>query len=164
VTEPNLIEFAAAVALTLTSIDTTNTDDPDTLFGEHATAEYVAEKLTDVGTRSAYVESGGRIGTTSSCGSRAPTGTGALLIHGHLDVRRIVGLRRRQRLGSSQIGGRPRLPALTVHAVLVRCRINRLTHIDRLTGGPLRRYEHAYPGSLSGDVRAFVAEHSEGFS
>lgn len=36
----------------------------------------------------------------------------------------------------------------TVHAVLVRCRINRLSHIDRVNGEPLRRYEHPHPGSL----------------
>jgi hypothetical protein len=40
------------------------------------------------------------------------------------------------------------VPASTVHAVLTRCRINRLSHLDRVTGEPLRRYEHAYPGSL----------------
>ena len=40
------------------------------------------------------------------------------------------------------------MPASTVHAVLVRCRINRLSHIDRVTGEPLRRYEHPHPGSL----------------
>lgn len=32
--------------------------------------------------------------------------------------------------------------------MLVRCRINRLTYIDRVTGEPLRRYEHPYPGSM----------------
>jgi transposase InsO family protein len=63
-------------------------------------------------------------------------------------VRRIVGLRWRQRLGPVQIGGRLGLPASTVHAVLVRCRINRLHRIDRVTGEPLRRYEHEYPGSM----------------
>lgn len=63
-------------------------------------------------------------------------------------MRRIVDLRWRQRLGPMQIGGRLGLPASTVHAVLTRCRINRLSHIDRVTGEPLRRYEHAYPGSL----------------
>lgn len=36
----------------------------------------------------------------------------------------------------------------TVHAVLVRCRINRLTHIDRATGEPIRRYEHERPGDM----------------
>jgi transposase InsO family protein len=63
-------------------------------------------------------------------------------------VRRIVRLRWRQRLGPVQIAGRLGMQASTVHAVLVRCRINRLSHIDRVTGEPLRRYEHPHPGSL----------------
>ena len=40
------------------------------------------------------------------------------------------------------------MPASTVHAVLVRCRINRLSRIDRVTGEPIRRYEHDRPGAL----------------
>ncbi|MFB9685989.1 IS481 family transposase [Amycolatopsis plumensis] len=63
-------------------------------------------------------------------------------------VRAIVRLRWRHRLGPVQIGGRLGLPASTVHAVLTRCRINRLSRIDRVTGEPLRRYEHDHPGSL----------------
>jgi transposase InsO family protein len=63
-------------------------------------------------------------------------------------LRRIVGLRWRHRLGPVQIAGRLGIPASTVHAVLTRCHINRLSHIDRVTGEPLRRYEHAHPGSL----------------
>src|SRR5699024_5096486 len=63
-------------------------------------------------------------------------------------VRRIVALRWRKRLGPVQIAGRLGVPASTVHAVLVRCRINRLNYIDRVTGEPLRRYEHPYPGSM----------------
>ena len=47
-----------------------------------------------------------------------------------------------------QIGGQLGLPPSTVHAVLVRCRINRLSRIDRVTGEPIRRYEHPHPGSL----------------
>jgi len=35
-----------------------------------------------------------------------------------------------------------------VHAVLVRCRISRLAHLDRVTGQPVRRYEHDHPGQL----------------
>jgi transposase InsO family protein len=62
--------------------------------------------------------------------------------------RQIVSLRWRRRLGPVQIGGRLGLPPSTVHAVLVRCRINRLSHIDRVTGEPIRRYEHPHPGSL----------------
>jgi transposase InsO family protein len=65
-----------------------------------------------------------------------------------LVVRQIVRLRWRHRLGPVQIGGQLGVPASTVHAVLVRCRINRLSRIDRVTGEPLRRYEHDHPGSL----------------
>lgn len=63
-------------------------------------------------------------------------------------VRRIVRLRWRRRLDPVQIAGELGVPASTVHAVLVRCRINRLSHIDRVTAQPLRRYEHPHPGSL----------------
>jgi transposase InsO family protein len=63
-------------------------------------------------------------------------------------MRRIVKLRWHKRLGPVQIAGQLAVPASTVHAVLTRCRINRLSHIDRVTGEPLRRYEHAHPGSL----------------
>jgi hypothetical protein len=31
----------------------------------------------------------------------------------------------------------------------VRCRINRLTRLDRATGEPIRRYEHEWPGDLT---------------
>jgi transposase InsO family protein len=63
-------------------------------------------------------------------------------------VRRIVHLRWKQRLGPIQIGDRLGVPASTVHAVLVRCQLNRLSHIDRATGEPIRRYEHEHPGDL----------------
>ena len=63
-------------------------------------------------------------------------------------VRKIVRLRWRQRLGPVQIGGQLHMPASTVHAVLVRCTINRLSHVDRVSGEPIRRYEHDRPGSL----------------
>ena len=63
-------------------------------------------------------------------------------------VKRIVKRRWRSRLGPVQIAGELGLPASTVHAVLVRCRISRLSHIDRVDGEPIRRYEHNYPGSL----------------
>jgi transposase InsO family protein len=63
-------------------------------------------------------------------------------------VKQIVALRWRRRLGPVQIAGRLGLPVSTVHAVLVRCRLNRLGRIDRVTGEPLRRYEHDHPGSL----------------
>jgi transposase InsO family protein len=63
-------------------------------------------------------------------------------------VRKIVHLRTKHRLGPVQIGDRLGMQASTVHAVLVRCRLNRLTHLDRVTGEPIRRYEHAHPGDL----------------
>jgi transposase InsO family protein len=63
-------------------------------------------------------------------------------------VRKIVHLRWKQRLGPVQIGDQLGMPASTVHAVLVRCGLNRLSHIDRATGEPIRRYEHARPGDL----------------
>ncbi|MDN7123268.1 helix-turn-helix domain-containing protein, partial [Nocardioides sp. ChNu-153] len=63
-------------------------------------------------------------------------------------VRRIVRLRWRQRLGPVQIAAHAGVPASTVHAVLVRCGISRLSYIDRVTGEPLRRYEHPHPGAL----------------
>ncbi|MBM0276738.1 IS481 family transposase [Micromonospora tarensis] len=63
-------------------------------------------------------------------------------------VRKIVHLRWKQRLGPVQIAGQLAMPASTVHAVLTRCRINRLTHIDRATGEPIRRYEHDRPGAM----------------
>ncbi|OMH36125.1 transposase, partial [Tersicoccus sp. Bi-70] len=78
----------------------------------------------------------------SSRPHRSPTRTPS-----HL-VRRIVSLRWRHRIGPVQIGARVGVPASTVHAVLVRCRLNRLSRIDRVTGEPLRRYEHDHPGSL----------------
>ena len=62
--------------------------------------------------------------------------------------RQIVRLRWRQRLGPVQIAGQLGVPASTVHAVLVRCRINRLGNIDRVTGEPIRRYERERPGEL----------------
>ena len=72
------------------------------------------------------------------CPSRTPTRV----------VRRIVALRWRHRLGPVEIGARLGVPASTVHAVLVRCRLNRLSGLDRVTGEPIRRYEHDHPGAL----------------
>jgi len=63
-------------------------------------------------------------------------------------VKQIVKARWRRRLGPAQIAGELGLPASTVHAVLVRCRLNRLSRIDRVTGEPIRRYEHDRPGAL----------------
>jgi transposase InsO family protein len=70
--------------------------------------------------------------------------------------RKIVHLRLKQRLGPVQIAAKLNVPASTVHAVLVRCRLNRLTYIDRVTGEPARRYERSRPGELlHADVTKF---------
>jgi acetylornithine deacetylase/succinyl-diaminopimelate desuccinylase-like protein len=88
---PPTTALAEEEAVTLTSelirIDTTNTGDPDTVVGERAAAEYVAEKLAEVGYETTYVESGapGR-GNVIARLAGADSSRGALLIHGHLDV------------------------------------------------------------------------------
>lgn len=63
-------------------------------------------------------------------------------------VRKVVHLRWRHRLSPLAIASRLSMPASTFHAVLVRCRLNRLSHIDIRTGENIGRYEHDRPGSL----------------
>ncbi len=90
-----------------------------------------------------YVEMGeAGMGDRSSRPHYSPNRTSQRL------VRRIVDLRWRHRLSPLAIASRLAMPASTVHAVLVRCRLNRLSHIDIRTGEPIRRYEHDHPGSL----------------
>jgi transposase InsO family protein len=59
-----------------------------------------------------------------------------------------VHLRWTQRLGPAQIAPHVGRAPSTVHAILVRCRISRLGDVDRVTGQPVRRYEHPHPGDL----------------
>ncbi|WP_026189407.1 M20/M25/M40 family metallo-hydrolase [Salinispora mooreana] len=70
----------------LLRIDTTNTGDNDTSVGERRAAEYVAEKLAEVGIDSVLYESAPR---RANLVARIP-GTDrtrpGLLVHGHLDV------------------------------------------------------------------------------
>jgi transposase InsO family protein len=63
-------------------------------------------------------------------------------------VRLIVRDRMRLHLGPIEIGARRSMPASTVHRVLTRCKLHRLTNLDRVTGEPVRRYEHPHPGDL----------------
>jgi transposase InsO family protein len=63
-------------------------------------------------------------------------------------VRKIVHLRWKQRLGPVQIAAQAGVAPSTVHKVLVRCKISRLSHVGRVSGEPIRRYEHDHPGSL----------------
>jgi transposase InsO family protein len=62
--------------------------------------------------------------------------------------RRIAGLRVARRLGPARIAFRLGLNPSTVHKVLTRYGCPRLAHLDRATGTPVRRYEHAAPGDL----------------
>jgi transposase-like protein len=63
-------------------------------------------------------------------------------------TKRIVSLRLRKRLGPVQLAAHVGVAPSTVHRVLRRCRLNRLAHVDRATGEPVRRYEHAHPGAM----------------
>ncbi len=63
-------------------------------------------------------------------------------------VRKLVHLRWKKRLGPVAIGAKLNMPPSTVHAVLNRCHLNKLHHVDVRTGEVVRRYEHATPGSL----------------
>jgi acetylornithine deacetylase/succinyl-diaminopimelate desuccinylase-like protein len=74
------------LAAELIRIDTTNTGDTATGAGERLAAEYVAEKLSDVGIASQLIES--EPGRTSLV-ARIPgrdRNRGGLVMHGHLDV------------------------------------------------------------------------------
>lgn len=82
------------------------------------------------------------MGDRSSRPHRSPTRTAPQA------VKKIVALRWRQRLGPVTIGAILGMPASTVHAVLVRAKVNRLHHIDIRTGEVVRRYEHEKPGAL----------------
>ncbi|WP_198680916.1 M20/M25/M40 family metallo-hydrolase [Lentzea terrae] len=90
-TTGNALALAEDEAITLVSelirIDTTNTGDPATLVGERKAAEWVAEKLSEVGYETTYVESGakGRGNVIARLAGADPS-RGALLVHGHLDV------------------------------------------------------------------------------
>ena len=63
-------------------------------------------------------------------------------------VRKVVHLRWKQRLGPVGIAAKVGLAPSTVHRILVSCQINRLWHVDRVTGEPVRRYEMSRPGEL----------------
>jgi acetylornithine deacetylase/succinyl-diaminopimelate desuccinylase-like protein len=75
------------LASELIRIDSTNTGDPSTVVGERAAAEWVAEKLGEVGYETTYVESGAKgRGNVIARLAGADRARGALLVHGHLDV------------------------------------------------------------------------------
>ncbi|MFI7241685.1 IS481 family transposase [Streptomyces qinglanensis] len=61
---------------------------------------------------------------------------------------RICKLRRERKLGPARIGPILDIPASTVHRVLTRHQLNRLSWMDRPTGQVIRRYERERPGEL----------------
>ena len=76
-------------------------------------------------------------------------------------VRKVVHLRWKQRLGRVAIGAKLAMPASTVHAVLVRCRLNRLHYLDKRTGEVIRRYEHETPGIDDHSRVAYAEIHND---
>ena len=62
--------------------------------------------------------------------------------------RRIIQVRVVRRWGPARIGYLLGLHPSTVHRVLTRYRLARLSWLDRATGRAVRRYEHAQPGDL----------------
>ena len=125
-----------------------------------ATAERFQTSTTTVvrwSTRYRQVLAAGRTPTVhdmrdvSSRPHRCPTRTRPRV------VRRVKHLRTTKRLGPVQIAGRVGIPASTVHRILVREGMNRLDHLDRATGEPVRRYERDHPGDLVHvDVKKFA--------
>ena len=65
----------------------------------------------------------------------------------HVEAR-VIELRRARKLGPARIGLIVGMPASTVHRVLVRHGLNRLSWMDRPTGRVIRRYEKDRPGEL----------------
>jgi len=85
-TPPSAEDEVVDLCRDLIRIDTTNTGDTATSVGERAAAEYVAEKLTDVGLDVDVIESEpGRTSVVTRIAG-ADRSRPALLIHGHLDV------------------------------------------------------------------------------
>ncbi|MEV6300388.1 M20/M25/M40 family metallo-hydrolase [Actinoplanes sp. NPDC051861] len=70
----------------LLRIDTTNTGDPRTTVGERVAAEYVAERLGEVGVETRLLESAPKRANLIARIPGADPSRGALLVHGHLDV------------------------------------------------------------------------------
>ncbi len=107
-----------------------------------ATAERFQVSTTTVvrwARRYRAVQSTGRRPTTgdtvdvSSRPHRSPART-----HRRIE-KKVVHVRTKKRIGPVQIAGRVGVPASTVHAILVRRGLNRLAHLDRATGEPVRR-------------------------
>jgi acetylornithine deacetylase/succinyl-diaminopimelate desuccinylase-like protein len=85
-TTPTATDEVVELCRDLLRIDTSNTGDTATSAGERRAAEYVAEKLAEVGVSAELYESmPGRTSLVARIPGTDPD-RGALLVHGHLDV------------------------------------------------------------------------------
>jgi transposase InsO family protein len=90
-----------------------------------------------------YQEAGlGGLEDRSSRPRRCPTKTPAKV------ERRVVELRRRHQLGPARLAPRAGIPASTLHRVLQRHGVSRLSDLDRQSGRVIRRIEISHPGEL----------------
>ena len=80
------VDEVVGICQDLLRIDTSNTGDQRTTTGERVAAEYVAEKLTEVGVEVVIHESAPRRANLVARIPGADRSRGALLVHGHLDV------------------------------------------------------------------------------
>ena len=62
--------------------------------------------------------------------------------------RRVVALRRRHQLGPARLAPRAGIPASTLHRILQRHGVSRLSDLDRQAGRVIRRIETTRPGEL----------------
>ncbi|WP_018789931.1 M20/M25/M40 family metallo-hydrolase [Salinispora arenicola] len=85
-TEPAPTDEVVDLCRDLLRIDTTNTGDNDTSVGERHAAEYVAEKLAEVGVDSVLYESAPRRANLVARIPGVDRARPGLLVHGHLDV------------------------------------------------------------------------------
>lgn len=83
---PDAVDEVAQLCRELIRIDTTNTGDTTTSAGERTAAEYVAEKLSEVGLEPRIYESAAGRATVVARYEGADPSRPALLLHGHLDV------------------------------------------------------------------------------
>jgi transposase InsO family protein len=109
----------------------------------HVAAEMGISRATAYKWLARYrLEGLGGLSDRSSRPHRSPTRTDGLV------EAQIVALRRDRRLGPARIASILGMAPSTVHRVLVRHQMPRLSWLDRPTGQVIRRYERARPGEL----------------
>ena len=84
--QPSAADEVVDLVSTLIRFDTSNTGDPATTRGEADCAQWVGDRLREVGYSTEYVEAAPGRGNLFARLPGADRSRGALLIHGHLDV------------------------------------------------------------------------------